>query len=266
MTGREIELKLGKSWVIIKSPEHERCSCAVIGCRGWVETGRYFRGLHRRLDFIGDWVTELGYYWAATDYGTGGYPIKAALRSVRELVSFLREQMGIERIALFGVSMGGQIALLYAIEHPGDVCCVVDVYGVADLEEEIKHVLKLLLAAPLLAGLHGIRGLKAVLKFLSDLREEFGGNPLLLKLTEDYRRYSPLRRVSSLETPVLIVHGAKDQVVPLSLSMALLEEARKLGKDHLIRLHVVPEGGHDDETILRALPAIGEFLREHLEK
>jgi len=45
--------------------------------------------------------------------------------------------------------MGGHIALILAIEHPEDVCRVVDIYGVTDVKEKVKYVLKMLILPPL---------------------------------------------------------------------------------------------------------------------
>ena len=238
---------------------------AVIGCRGWAYQGEFKENLHRHLDPLGNMIADYGYYWASTDYGAGGYPLRKALRSVNLLIRILKEKYGIEKVALIGVSMGANIALLYAIEHPNEVNCVIDIYGVVDPREQAKYIVKRLAAIPLYAAVIESSVVNAALKFLKDLRAELGGNPTLLKFNKNYDRYSPLRRANELKTPILIVHGECDDVVPIRMSRMFASKLIKLGKKELIKgLLRVKCGGHDERTVKIAINRILTFLDECL--
>jgi len=237
----------------------------VIGCRGWAYRGEYRRGLHRHLDSIGNMIADYGYYWASTDYGSGGYPLRKGLESLSLLIDLLRRKYNIEKIALFGVSMGGNIALLYAIEHPEDVDCIVNIYGVVDLIEQVKHVVSKLMATPLYVTTVEWSDVKTALKFLSDLKEELGGHPLLLRFNENYVKFSPLRRAAELTKPILIVHGECDNIVPINMSRMFVSELLRSGKKKLVKGFLrVKCGGHDERTIAVAMRSILSFLDKHL--
>ncbi len=264
---KEEEGVLNGSKFVVKIPEEPKCRCAVVGCRGWAYRGRFVEGLHRHLDPIGNVIAERGYYWASTDYGAGGYPVKAAINSIRLLIEHLRRKYSIEKVALLGVSMGGHIALMYAIEYPEDVCCIVDVYGVADPEYQVKYVLKALLALPvMLIKIGKPEEVLSALKFLEDIRREFGGLPLLGILSSELKQFSPIRRAGELNVPVLVVHGDKDYVVPLEVSLRFVNKLKSIGKENLVKLVIVKNGGHDEYTIRKALKEILDFIEKRFYK
>jgi len=66
--------------------------------------------------------------------------------------------------------------------------------------------------------------------------------------------YPSLRRIRRLVSPLLVLHGARDEIVPLMHGEALVEAApgRK-------RLHVFPDAGHND-LLLRAGPAWSQAI------
>jgi fermentation-respiration switch protein FrsA (DUF1100 family) len=65
--------------------------------------------------------------------------------------------------------------------------------------------------------------------------------------------YPTIRRIRSIESPVLVLHGDRDAIVPLSHGETLFEAARQ--PKHL---HVFPGLGHND--LLRAGPRYGEVI------
>jgi fermentation-respiration switch protein FrsA (DUF1100 family) len=66
--------------------------------------------------------------------------------------------------------------------------------------------------------------------------------------------YPSLRRIRRLVSPLLVLHGARDDVVPLMHGEALVEAAP--GPK---RLHVFPDAGHND-LLLRAGPAWAQAI------
>ncbi|RLE66165.1 MAG: hypothetical protein DRJ38_02385 [Thermoprotei archaeon] len=259
---REEEVKLNNSLNVVKIPLNPARRYAVIGCRGWAEQGRYVENLHRHLDRLGEAIVAKGYFWGASDYGSGGYPLKKALKSVKMLISYMKEKYQIEKFVILGTSMGGHIALIYAIENPEDVCGVVDIYGVVDVEKQVRYIVKMLSMLPVAVfKIKELSALKAAFRFLVDVKEEFGGEPRLLKFTEEYARYSPLKRIGELKVPLLIIHGDKDQAVPLEFSRELVEKLRESGKNYLLyKFHIVKDYGHEEKTIEESIDVIYDFL------
>ncbi len=259
---KEEEVKLDDSLNIIKIPLNPVGRYAVIGCRGWVEQGRYVENLHRHLDKLGEAIVAKGYYWGASDYGSGGYPLKKALKSIKNLINYMREKHQVEKFVVLGTSMGGHVALMYAIENPEDLYGVVDIYGVVDVEMQVRYVVRMLSMLPVAVfKIKDLSALKAAFRFLADVKKEFGGEPKLLKFTEEYARYSPLRRIGELKVPLLIIHGDKDPAVPLEFSEKLVNRLKESGKaDLLYKFHIVEGFGHEEKTVEESLDVLYEFL------
>jgi len=239
---------------------------AVIGCRGWSERGSYSPNVLQHMEILGDHFAKLGYYWGASDYGAGGYCIKRGIQSTRELINYMRKEYGIEKFALFGVSMGGHVALIYAAEFPEDVCCVVDAFGVADIKSLVRYVVLSLLLLPIsIIKIREIDALTTALKFLCDVKEEFGGNPGLLRFSKQYTKYNPIERISDIKAKLLVIHGTKDYLVPISISKKFVSKIKEI-KPEILEDFIIIEGmGHDNLTIVKAIDRIDQFLKECLE-
>ncbi|MGG4397606.1 prolyl oligopeptidase family serine peptidase [Paenibacillus thiaminolyticus] len=63
------------------------------------------------------------------------------------------------------------------------------------------------------------------------------------------------------QVPVWVFHGAKDTVVPLSQSEAMVEALREAGGD--VKLTVYPEAGHDSWTEAYNSDGLYEWLLQH---
>ncbi len=74
-------------------------------------------------------------------------------------------------------------------------------------------------------------------------------------------RFDALARIGRLRSPLLVVHGERDTVVPVSHGRRLLAAARppKAG-------HFVPAAGHNDLYSFGAVQAIIEFVDGHVGK
>jgi dienelactone hydrolase len=110
------------------------------------------------------------------------------------------------RICIVGESFGGYAALLGAVRESQWYACAVSFGGVADLMAFAQHTRRLQSSAV--------------------WSERLGNDPRALW------QMSPLPRVWATRTPILLMHGRKDAVVPVSQSRRFARELRKSGKTH----------------------------------
>jgi uncharacterized protein len=126
-------------------------------------------------------------------------------RDARAARSALHEQPGVDasRVLYLGESLGGAVALALALEFPP-------------------------------AGLV----LQSTFTSVRDLaRVHYPFLPA--RMVPD--AYPSLARIPRLRAPLLVVHGERDEIVPLSLGAALFKAAPAPK-----RIHVVPRVGHND--------------------
>jgi acetyl esterase/lipase len=169
----------------------------------------------------------------------GGWPgtgedIASGIAFVRELAP--KHNLDLNRVVAIGHSAGGQLALWAA--KKGKLKGVVSLAGVTDLRDAWERKLSSTVVADLL-----------------------GGSPA--EVPERYRDASPIERLP-LGVPVRLIHGAKDDVVPIAMSERYEQAARAKGDDvKLIRLETAghfelidprgPEYRTVEETVLSLL-------------
>lgn len=110
------------------------------------------------------------------------------------------------RICIVGSSFGGYAALLGAARESQWYACAASYAGIADLLALSQHTQRLADA---------------------DMWRQ--------RLGEDSRalwQMSPMARVRAVETPVLLMHGRRDAVVPMSQSRRFARELRQADKEH----------------------------------
>jgi dienelactone hydrolase len=137
------------------------------------------------------------------------------------------------RIGLIGASMGGQIALLAAARRPA-IRCVAALFPPTDLE-------------------HWYVANPHMQPYLDDLTDATG-----------LRIRSPIHHVRDIDVPVLLMHGDKDENVPLDQSLRMTETLRAAGKE--AELLIVSGASHFfsvRETAI-ARQRLFAFLRQHL--
>jgi dipeptidyl aminopeptidase/acylaminoacyl peptidase len=141
---------------------------------------------------------------------------------------------------VMGASAGGMTALLLLALHPELCAAGVDLYGVADLEA--------LAATTHRFEAHYTHSLVGPLPAAADL----------------HRRRSPLAVAERIRSPLLILHGSDDPVVPLAQSLALRD--RTLAAGNRTEMHVYEGEGHGwsrPETVEDELNRTAEFLDRH---
>ena len=136
------------------------------------------------------------------------------------------------RFPVFGFSMGGHAALMFAVRHPERVSKVADFFGAIDLADMAKR------AGWMAAAING-----------------------LYPDAEALEKASPLSHGKTLaQFPVKIYHGQKDQLVPLSDSTRLEACLKENGGD--VDLVVVPEVGHENAIMKYTADDLLKFLED----
>jgi dipeptidyl aminopeptidase/acylaminoacyl peptidase len=140
-----------------------------------------------------------------------------------------------KRVALVGASMGGQVALLTAAHKP-PIKAVAAYYAPADLSAWYK-------ANP----------------FVRDYLDDLCG-------TEGLPVRSPILRVAQIDAPVLLIHGDKDENVPVEQTLAMTQALEGHGKD--VETFIVPGGTHffTEPQNADARRRLFDFLRRHLSR
>ncbi|MEO8205656.1 MAG: alpha/beta hydrolase [Chthoniobacterales bacterium] len=202
-------------------------------------------------------LTKYGYAVASVDYRLSGQAIyPAQFLDARNATRWLlknasRLRLDSQRIGVSGVSAGGQIALLLAFTQnqnlhgspplpKGTIKAVCVLYPVTDLISIVPpkkrtnpgNLISRLLGAPL------------------------ADRMALAKLA------SPLTHVRRGIPPVLLIHGDKDSLVPLSQSKTLLHAAQACGADCI--LWVYANRQHGFGLYPSTLTDVGKFFDRNL--
>ena len=201
-----------------------------------IHGGGWRRGSRRHpLPALGpgfyDQIAAQGFAVAAIDYRLSGearYP--APLEDVRTAVGWARDNAasyGLDagRVFLWGDSSGGHLALLAGLTG-AKVQAVVAWFPVTDL-----------------VGLPGdIAAAGGTPDLGPDSREaQFLGGPAST-MPEVAREASPVAHASAGAPPILLMHGAADDMVPAAQSVRLAEALAGAGAD--VELELVPGAGH----------------------
>ncbi|MDH7499724.1 MAG: dienelactone hydrolase family protein [candidate division NC10 bacterium] len=160
-----------------------------------------------------------------------------------------------ERAGLLGFSKGGTHSLLIAAAEPRVKAAVV-YYPLTDFEEWL-NVDRYPFPASL--RVRFIRG--QVIKKRGATRWE--------EVLSDIRDASPINHVTSIQSPILLIHGETDRTVPLADTQRFFEALRAAGGN--CELYVLPEAGHvfnfkNKEQGRMAWERTLQFLDHHLKK
>jgi dipeptidyl aminopeptidase/acylaminoacyl peptidase len=157
---------------------------------------------------------------------------------IRAGLVWLRRRPDVDggRIVLVGHSVGAGACLYVASSDP-DVAAVVSIASMAHPQEFMARALRNHLPSPLV-GL--------ALRFVERT------------IGQRFETFAPIHTIGRVQAPVLLVHGARDETVPIEDAYALRSQA-----EGRVALHVVPTADHTSvETLTEVAPALIAFLRD----
>lgn len=147
------------------------------------------------------------------------------------------------RVCIVGGSYGGYAALMGVVKTPFQYRCAVSYAGVSDLPDLIAHEQDYLGGAESAERLIG---------------RVWGDR-------ERLRATSPARQVERIQSPVLLVHGTVDRVVPVDQSADMAKALKRSGKTYR---YIEQEGGDHHlsryEHRVEFFKALESFLDKHL--
>ncbi|HEY9908762.1 MAG TPA: alpha/beta fold hydrolase [Thermosynechococcaceae cyanobacterium] len=161
----------------------------------------YFHGAgHNLSSYLGDLksLQKMGFSVFAIDYrgygrSKGGFPSEAQIYQDAQISwNYLTQQRRIasRQIYIFGVSLGGAVAINLAQQHP-DAAALVVVSSFTRMRDQIANI-----------GL--------------------GMFPIDLILTQ---KFDSVQKIKSVRMPVLLAHGAADEYIPSWMSQKLFDTA-----------------------------------------
>ena len=230
----------------ILSPKPGKELLPVILC---IHGGAWTGGDRTEMNAAMAWLQGLGYCTCTIDYRLApAAPFPAQIQDCKCAVRYLRAHAGAlhidpNRIGVFGISAGGHLALLLgltshvaSLEGTGGwngesskVQCVADLCGPTDFVRWPDY----LQASP---EVHSIM-------------ESFLGGPL-----ETHRALaaeaSPITYVKKNEPPLLILHGDRDTLVPVSQSQELYSRLKADGND--VTLQIAKGVGHGSYDVFNS--------------
>ena len=217
----------------------------------------YFRGgtgpgtmvlLHGSNDQAGTWAPAVAALIARTRLlvpdlaGHGESEPASGPIALSSIVAQLHEILNHEGVAtakLVGNSMGGWIAILYALEHPERV---------GELVLEASGGMSWPIPVPLFArtredaliALRAVHGPSVPIEewWIDALLSRASGSPMARVAKAGVSQYFLDGRLSTLSVPTTLIWGAHDGVLPLAFGQAMHAEIRGS------RLNVIEDAGH----------------------
>jgi poly(3-hydroxybutyrate) depolymerase len=163
---------------------------------------------------------------------------------ITDVINLLEQEFNIDRshIHIMGTSMGGSGTLQYAMFNPDTIASACPVMGVTDF-----------------AAFYNWPQVDQTLK--TSIKVTFGGTPTEKPLV--YKDESPLgNEIRFAHTPVFLLHGSADTVVPVSNSQNLYNSLRQAG--YVVKYDEVSGVGHYGTDLIGGREQkIYEWFRDH---
>ena len=253
----------GADWVLrIPDPWN---GMLVVFCRG------YSTDAGDPASMLGFWTSSIldsGFAVAASNFGSAGWNVKQGMSSSYELTMYVINNYDVAgKVFLYGVSMGGQIALMLGEKYPDVYSGVFDLYGVKDLkvsytrystwatltDEELEAELTAI-GAPippfLYSSLEDLRSFYATAA--DNIEIETGGTPTTNPMA--YEDISPTYH-ADIQIPVITLQGKADAIVLYAQSLLYQNAVAKAYCSDLYRLYGVTGGQHVSGDVQAEAPA-----------
>ncbi len=164
-----------------------------------------------------------------------------AIMDVVHLVKWLKESGLAANACLMGGSYGGYLTLMAMAMAPSEWRCGVEMMGIVNL----------------------VTFLENTSKWRRKYREaEYGSLEVHRRILEDL---SPINHVDKITAPLMVVHGERDQRVPITEAEQLVERLRAMGRRvTYIKLHDEGHGMAKIPNRARVYAEILKFLSEYL--
>jgi pimeloyl-ACP methyl ester carboxylesterase len=192
----------------------------------------------------------LGFDYTGFGRSAGKAWLKTLLTDVLCAGDYLHKQRHIERFALFGLSIGANVALLAAATQPGAITGVA-IEGLALQTEVVRGILT-----------HGVMGPRYIhtvtYNGVPQPRQPHVVNPVHMPAwlanllapigmaAYPFQAKDPLRSASMLaNTPVFFIHGVDDPLLPFEAALTIYNT-----KPGTKRLWLMPDIGHAQEAVL----------------
>jgi pimeloyl-ACP methyl ester carboxylesterase len=268
-TYQQITGKLGGAEYLLRIPDNWE-GALVVMCRGYSPTPVDLAGLEFYADMFST-ITTNGAALAMSTFGEAGWCVQKGMIRTHQLTEYIIDHYDVTgTILLFGMSMGGGIALLLGTKYPHLYDGVIEIAGVKDVAAQYTLTMNLAnimdddeLAEAILANggsvppcplAYGydiptaLAGYRAFcLTSSTDIALELGGTPETKP--KAYERVSPIFNAVDIAVPTITVHGCADSVVSYAQSLAYLEAVTQAGYSDLYRLYGVPGGEHIDDSM-----------------
>lgn len=214
-----------QDWALLWPPEQGALWAVMIHGHG-----SHGDQLYTREDLWRDWLPALrarGLGVLTPNLRNDAWMCPAAAADLHALLDYCRIGQGAERFLFVSGSMGGTSNLIYACLYPQDVAALVALcpatdpgsyceWCLAHPEESIQRQIGRALAAA------------------------YGGPPA--ENPAVYAQHSAVRHADRLTMPVYVVHGTRDDIIPVSQPRRLVGEMGD--RDSFVYVEV-PDGGHE---------------------
>jgi dipeptidyl aminopeptidase/acylaminoacyl peptidase len=148
------------------------------------------------------------------------------------------------RLAAYGGSFGGYIAVALATRHPDLLAATIGSAGVYDWEAEIRH---------------DSREMRALFTW----RDDYYPDPR--KNADRYRAVSPVHQAGRVQAPVLLLHGAEDRIVDITQTNSMARALKKAGQS--VEVVKDAEGIHglpEEKSRRNLYTKVAGFLARHV--
>jgi dipeptidyl aminopeptidase/acylaminoacyl peptidase len=152
-----------------------------------------------------------------------------------------------DKVCIVGASYGGYAALASAVFTPDLYKCVVSINGVSDVEEMLEE------EEDTYGDDHWVVAYWKEVIAEGDVDEDH------------LKQISPINYVKKITSPVLLIHGTYDKVVPLEQSEDMFDEMQDEDKD--VTFIELEKGDHHLSTAenrMKAMVAIDQFIKKHI--